>query len=218
VRSIVGWLALLALLALPTLSTGASATTLSFDLDFEFSGAQEPAGPSPWVNLTFDDSINPSNTVRLTISNVGITAAEFVAAVYVNFNPALDIGQLGVSPVDVSASSPSVSTGADAFKADGDGFFDILFDFPPPPGSAAAKFTAGESVVFDLTYPAAISVSDFDFDSAPGGGNGSYRAAAHVLGIAGGGSGWVGNGAVPEPATGILLGLAGLGLLVSRRR
>ena len=80
---------LLGLLALPA---AGSATTLSIDLDFEFSGAQEPAGGSPWVNLTFDDSVPGTNKVRLTITNVGITADEFVAAVYVNFNTALDVG------------------------------------------------------------------------------------------------------------------------------
>ena len=145
-------------------------------------------------------------------------AIEFVSAVYVNFNPALDPDDLTITPFDQSASAPSISTGTNAFKADGDGFFDILFDFPPPPGSSAAKFTAGESVVFDLSFTSPIDVSDFDFDSAPGGGNGSYRGAAHVQGIGAGGndSGWIGNGAsVPEPAVAALL--AGALLLIARR-
>lgn len=32
-----------------------------------------------------------------------------------------------------------------------DALFDILFDFPPPPGDDASGFTDGESIVYDLT-------------------------------------------------------------------
>ncbi|MDJ0786789.1 MAG: PEP-CTERM sorting domain-containing protein [Myxococcota bacterium] len=198
------------------LASGATAATLTFELDFEFSGATEPAGTAPWVTLTFDDSVGTANDVRLTIANVGITGSEFVSGVYVNFNTALDPTALTITAVDDSASSPSISQGTNAFKADGDGFFDVLFDFPPPPGSGSAKFTAGESVVFDFSFPSPIDVSDFDFDSAPGGGNGSYRAAAHVQGI-GSESGWIGNASgVPEPATGVLLLLAACALRLRR--
>ena len=53
-------------------------------------------------------------------------------------------------------------------------------------------------------------------DSVMGGGNGSYRSAAHVTRIGqNNDSGWI--GAIPEPGTGALLGLGLLGL-ASRKR
>lgn len=204
--------ALIGLLLSPCSALGA---TITHSLDFEFSGGQNPAGPSPWVDITFDDSFGGPNTVRVTISNTNITANEFNSAVYLNFDPALDPTALSFSAIDNSASTPTISTGVDAFKADGDGFFDILFDFPPPPGQPAAKFTAGESVIYDITHTSAISASSFDFQSAPGGGNGSHPAAAHIQGIAGGGSGWIG---VPEPATAWLLVMAAAAGAAMRRR
>ena len=193
------------------LASPASAATLTVDLSTEFSGGDDPAGSAPWVTLVFDDSFGTANTVRLTITNTNIVADEFVSGVYVNFDPALDPDDLTITKVDVTDSDPDIDTGADSFKADGDGFFDILFDFPPPPGSFGAKFTAGEEVVFDLTYTSPITASSFDFDSVNGGGNGTFKAAAHVQGIAGGGSGWIGN--LPEPSVGLLVAL---GIFVAR--
>lgn len=121
--------------------------------------------------------------------------------------------------VGTPGSAPnSIGTGVDAFKADGDGWFDILFDFPPPPGSQNARFTAGETVVYDITYTGPIDVNSFDFSSAPGGGNGTFLSAAHVQQTGGGsGSGWIGA-AVPEPATALLLGGGLVALAAGRRR
>jgi hypothetical protein len=203
-------LALVLLWAVP-----ASAATLTFELDVEFSGGFDPQGPTPWLSITLDDSVGGANDVRITIDAANLVGAEFASGVYLNFDPALDPTLLSFSAVDNSDSVPVISTGLDAFKADGDGFFDILFDFPPPPGSFAAKFTSGESVVYDATYTAPIDVSSFDFESVLGGGNGSFLAAAHIQGINGNDedSGWVG---VPEPGLGVLL-LPGLLGLMRRR-
>lgn len=215
-RSTVLAAAALALLA----ATPVAALTLSYDLNYEFSGASAPSGPTPWVTITIDDSFGGPNDVRVTISNVNITGVEFVSEVSLNLDPTLDPTQLSFSAVNTSAvASVGFNTGVDAFQADGDGKFDILLSLPPPPGAFSAKFTAGESIVFDLSYTAPISAASFDFFSAPGGGAGSYHAAAHVQGIGEDGeeSGWIGDGDAVEPSLLGLLALGGLALLGRRR-
>jgi hypothetical protein len=201
---------------------GAQAASITFDLTVEFSGGMTPGGTPPYASATIDDSFGGPNGVRLTMSAANLVGAESIVGWYFNFDPALDPTLLGFAVVGTPGSTPNaILTGADAFQADGDGFFDILFDFPPPPGSTAARLTSGETVVFDITYTGPIDVSSFNFGSTPGGGNGSFLSAAHVTRIANGNdgnSGWV--GAVPEPATALLLGtgLLALGALGRRSR
>ncbi len=211
----IGWIAAAALFAV---GSPASAATLVLGLDFEFSGATAPGGTAPWVTATFDDSFGGPNTVRLTMSANNLIGTENIAGWYFNFDPALDPTALTFTPVDNSDSVPnSISTGVDAFKADGDGLYDFLFDFPPPPGFASARFTAGEVVIYDITYTSAISASSFEYFSTPDGGNGTYLSAAHILGTGGGSeSGWIGT-VVPEPSTALLVGF-GLAALGHRRR
>jgi len=53
---------------------------------------------------------------------------------YFNFDPTLDPTLLTFAPVDNSASVPnSITTGVNFYQADGDGLYDIVFNFPPPP-------------------------------------------------------------------------------------
>jgi hypothetical protein len=202
------------LLGVPTLAHGA---TLTLGLDIEFSGATPPAGSTPWITATFDDSFGGPNTVRLFLSATNLVGTENVKEWSFNFDPALDPTLLSFALVGIPGSTPNaINTGVDAFMSDGDGNFDIQFDFPPPPGNFGARFTAGESVVYDITYVAPISASSFNYFSAMGGGQGTYISAAQIQSIGEAeDSGWI--GVVPEPHTASLLSL-GLAVLALRRR
>lgn len=198
------------------------AAILTYGLDFEFSGGTPPAGSTPWITATFDDSFGGPNTVRLTMSANNLVGTEFVDEWSFNFDPALNPTLLSFAYVSGQQAN-AVSTGANAFKADGDGFFDILFDFPPPKGSDP-KFTAGKTSVWDLTYAAApITASSFNFGSV-GGDKGSFSTAAHIqsIGADGEGSGWIGpnNGeTIPEPGTFVVWSLLGaIGIAFFRHR
>ena len=200
-------------------ATSASALSITFDLNFEFSNGTPPGGATPWVTITIDDAADAvgANGVRVTVSNAGLIGSEFVSEISLNLDPGLDPTDLSFGAVNMSAVSTSTFlTGVDAFQADGDGKFDMLLQLPT---SGPGRFTAGESLVFDLTFTGALTAADFDFSSASGGGQGTFKAAAHVQGIGDEGedSGWIGP--VPEPAGALLLltALAGVAA-VGRRR
>jgi len=211
---------------------GSANASIIMELDIEFSGGTDPAGATPWLTATFDDSVGPG--VRLTMDASGLVDVEFASEWSFNLDPALTPADLVFTAVNNADSVPnSISTGVDAFQADGDGKFDILFDFPPPPGAFAAKFTTGETVVYDITYTGlgTFDENSFDFFSAPGGGQGTFRAAAHVQGIGptGEDSGWIGddgggpgNGEpiIPEAASLIVWSvlISCSGMAIARRR
>lgn len=215
-------LAAVGLLLLGLTASSAQATSITFGLDFEFSGGTQPSSSTtPWVTGTIDDSVGGSNTVRFTMSAGNLTGGnggEALAFFYLNFDPLLDAADLIFTVVDNSDSIPNeVLMENNTFMANGDGFFDIAFNFPQPPGSGALRFTEGETVIYDLTYTSAIDVSSFLFFSEMGGGSGEFLAAAHIQRTGGGQeSGWI--GAVPEPGSATLLGLGITALGVMRRR
>jgi hypothetical protein len=207
--------ALLTLLAAAALPAGADSVTFNFQS--VFSGAA-PAGAGPWLTATFVD-VTPG-TVRLQVSASGLTGNEGIESLYFNVAPSMNAAALTFTR-DAASTGPTaaqitIGQGVDLYRADGDGYYDILFDLPPPPGQEPARFSAGESLIYMISG-SGLSAASFLFLSTPGpgGGPGPQYAAAHIQQIGATNiSGWVAGAPpapVPLPAAGwLLLSAAGL--------
>ncbi len=202
------------------LSVQASAATLTLGLNYEFSGATSPAGPGPdWMTATFVDT--GTDEVTLTVSNGGLVGTEYASNFYFNVGNGIDATTdltfayvSGDSFVTLHSNDPDPVNNTAALKADGDGFFDVRFEYATAAGS---RFIAGEESVYTISG-SGLDAFDFAFLSEPGGGTGSWAAAAHVQSIgSGGGSGWIGA-PVPVPAAAWLFGSGLLGLVGIARR
>ena len=216
-------LRLLGLLLL--IASGAFADIADFTLylDTEISGSTPPAGSPAWVTATFQDI---SEGVRLTINALNLTGGEFISAFYFNFNPAKNLNLITSTPVGAGTQTQvneiKFQDGNDQ-KAGGFGWFDFEVDFPPPPGNAPNKFTAGETFILDI-LGAGVTSTDF-LNTSPEG----LYALAHVQGIETSGgtiSAWITGDTnrnpplhVPEPTSVVLLGttLIGLSYILRKR-
>ncbi len=190
----------------------AQGSVISYGLSIEFSGGTPPAGSTPWITATFDDQNTPG-TVQLKLETTNLVGTEFVRGWYFNFNPLLNLSDISFSaPVKTGTfSDPTINMSTNAYKADGDGKYDIRIDFAT---SGPNRFGVGDSVEYTITglgSAAALVAADFDFMSQPDGGHGPFPTAAHVQGIGPGGSnsGWA---TVPEPASWMLTACALVGL------
>ncbi len=184
---------------------------ISWDLTYEFSGAWAPEGT---LSVILNDTGQPADTVKLIVDAGDLVATEFVSELYLNVNPdftptALEINDLG-GPYTVD----SIEQGVDAFKADGDGKYDIHINFSTSNSNPELRLGAGDKAEFTIVGGEGFDSSDLEYLSAPAGGHGPFYVAAHVQGIGGedDNSGWV-TTPVPEASTIILFGSGLLGVL-----
>jgi hypothetical protein len=203
---------------------GARASSLFYEFTNVFAGTAPQGSPS-WINSQFSDTT--PGMVQLKISANGLSGGEFLSALFFNLDPTLNPKTLSFTYVGSSGSFalPTIKTGADAFKADGQGKFDIDFTFSE---KASKEFNGSDYVVYDVTSSAfALTSSDFDFVSTAAGGCSDLLAAAEISGIPIPGctttdTGWIAPGGVtpaPEPRGFALLALGGgLGAAASWRR
>lgn len=195
------------------------ADTFWFDPANTFSGT----APTGYLQANFTDV---AGGVQLVITS-NLTAGENLdpgKALYLNFNPALNnlLSKLTFTLQGNTnfSQAAGVQTGANAFKADGDGYYDIMFTYNP----STKAFTSGQSQTYLITSAGGvIHAGDFtQFYSSPGGGAGTWLAAIHVQNTpsGGGSSGWVAGTGSPVPIPGAVwllgTGLAGLGVFRNR--
>ncbi len=201
------------------------ASLVEIGLDNEFSGGDLPAGVAPYVVVGFDPG-PVLDSVVISIENSGLTDDEFLSKFYMNLDPTMDPTLLSITPLSKTGTflDPTVNLGVDAFKADGDGKYDILLNFST---DEADRFGAGEVFTFRIDGPSGLDVFSFNELSLPDGGHGPFLLAGHVQGITineePSGSGWIspGDGGLvpfPEPATVILLSTAAPLFLVKARK
>jgi hypothetical protein len=187
---------------------------VSFTLHDEFSGGQQPIGS---IKVDFTTFAVGAVDVKITSLLVG---TESLNDLYLNLNVAYDPTSLSFAKLGGTGSftDPTISLGTNAFKADGDGSYDILFDFiPPGPG---IRFDNADTVTYRITRTGLVEEDFNTLSQPPTGGHGPFLAAAHIQGIApNDGSGFIAPNGVPDGGTTVMLlgtALACLGAL--RRR
>lgn len=187
------------------------AAQTSFEYNHAFTGTA-PAGTAPWLHALFDDN-GVAGRVTLTLSSAGLSGAETVNGMYFNLDPTLNPNSLSFYYNAAASTGPaasSIAIGVNKYRADGDGYYDIFFNFPPP---GKVRFSDNETVVYSITGIPSLTAESFRYLSKPGPSNnpGPFFSAAHVQNIGTtNNSGWIAP--VPEASNWAMFG-AGLLLL-----
>lgn len=222
------WSVRAAACAILALAASARADSITFDMNNVYNGASTPSGTP---TATIDDQGGTGSVLfTLDLTDLG-PSAEKIGAWY--FNTIIDISGFTVTGYSVpvgTVTQPTFVYGFDAttgaFKADGDGYFDLVLDFDTNTGAA---FEDGEVISFFLNFPG-ITAATFDTDSlpSPGGGTGPFDSALHIQGVGPNEESlWIsgtgttvpgGGGTIPEPGLALLAIVGIAGGIVARRR
>ncbi len=219
-------------------TSSAYGDVLYIPITTKFQGNISPPGPPPWIIITLDDIAN-NGSLEMTIDNAGLLSGGFVSELYLNFDDTEDVTLLNfahlagqdvgsfIAPSVGSATTP-IELGMNAYKADGEGYFDIRFEFDTTSNAPDKRLGPGESIAYTITHPSVwLTLEMFLQWSEASGGSGPYVAAVHLQGSEPSIGGWFSHGTsedggepviVPEPASGILLALTGAALLTRRRK
>jgi hypothetical protein len=210
-----------ALFAFALAAAAASAGAVTVGFENEFSGGTNCANAVTGCSIL--EATNFAGGVHFELQGT-MAPGEFITGLYGNFS-----GPGALIPTSFSgtglASLNSFAYSPNAFKADGDGFFDWFIDLSSNP----PRFDGTDTLAWDflgVTLPMFNSLSV----NGPEGKNG-FLFATHAQGLVNGGSGWF-NGQltptstpfdvtpVPEPETYALMlaGLAAVGGIARRRK
>lgn len=196
------------LLLLLCVGTARADSTFNFDPGNTFSGT----APTGFMTAVFSDVTGGVQLVLASSLGTGENL-DPGKAFYFNINPGLVLSLsnplFALTANTGFSEAATVMTAADAYKADGDGLYDIKFTY----ASSTKAFTSGQSQTYLITYSGSpIRASDFNYLSE---GKAGWYAAMHVQNVSGGTeSAWVGaNMPVPEGESSIwftILGMAGV--------
>lgn len=187
----------------------ASASVIFTFTGNDFSDTTDNTGGS--LTVTVNDI---AGGVELAFQNNFLDAGAWPGAFYFNTTFAPLTNGAGSCVLCASIGTPSFEFGSDAFKADGDGKYDIRINM-----DNGNRLTPGESATMRiLADNAGFNAASFLSLSAPDGGHGPFQAALHLQALPRGGSDWLsatGNTVVvtqvPEPGSILLFATALLG-------
>ncbi|HSV73033.1 MAG TPA: hypothetical protein VLH79_04675, partial [Chthonomonadales bacterium] len=178
----------------------AAADTYSLFFNKTFGAADpQPASPAPWLTAVFEDVDQNADSVydfvRLTLAAPGLAPGEFPSEWYFNVggNDAAEATTISGMTAEWLGEAEGGVKGTpyfaqNAFKAGGDGWFDLIIEFPR---GEDERLVSGDTSVYKLTgvnvarLRGMLSAPWKDLDVAPPvdpGGYGPFLAAAHIQG------------------------------------